>query len=159
MPEPDIQDTNAVVLFGSYTLWRYAQQKDLHPGVFRIAPFVHEAAWHPFMLNGADALFLTLRDVPKRLTDDETHWFVRPVEDSKEVPGTVKSADEIIQLAKNVLALKETEIPKGSLRPDTKLMLTKPARIEKEWRLWVVRDKLVTYSLYKEGSRHLPSRD
>ncbi|MEL6597201.1 MAG: ATP-grasp domain-containing protein [Pseudomonadota bacterium] len=153
MPEPDIQDTNAVVLFGSYTLWRYAKQKDLHPGVFRIAPFVHEAAWHPFMLNGADALFLTLRDVPKKLTDGEMHWFVRPVEDSKEVPGTVKSAHEIIQLAKNVLALKETEIPKGSLRPDTKMMLTKPTRIEKEWRLWVVRDKVVTYSLYKEGSR------
>ncbi|MCI5095462.1 MAG: ATP-grasp domain-containing protein [Rhodobacteraceae bacterium] len=32
-------------------------------------------------------------------------------------------------------------------------MLTAPARILKEWRLWVVRDQVVTYSLYKEGTR------
>jgi hypothetical protein len=33
------------------------------------------------------------------------------------------------------------------------MMFTKPVRILKEWRLWVVRDELVTFSLYKEGSR------
>ena len=32
-------------------------------------------------------------------------------------------------------------------------MFTKPVRILKEWRLWVVIDEIVTSSLYKEGSR------
>jgi len=32
-------------------------------------------------------------------------------------------------------------------------MLTTPVTIQKEWRIWVVREEVVTYSLYKEGSR------
>ncbi len=63
------------------------------------------------------------------------------------------TAGEIIGLANKVLALTEHEIPKGSLRHDTELMFTEPVRILKEWRLWVVRDEIVTFSLYKEGSR------
>ncbi|WP_299983890.1 ATP-grasp domain-containing protein [uncultured Ruegeria sp.] len=152
-PIPTINDPNAVVMFGSYTLWRYAQANDLKPGVFKIRPFVHEEPWHPFLLNGADALFLTLRDVPEQLPDDGSNWFLRPVEDSKEEPGNVKSTGEIIELANKVLALEEHEIPRGSLRHDTEMMFTKPVRIQKEWRLWVVKDEIVTFSLYKEGSR------
>ena len=56
-PVPTINDPNAVIMFGSYTLWRYAQANGLSPGVFRIRPFVHEAPWQPFLLNGIDALF------------------------------------------------------------------------------------------------------
>lgn len=153
VPEPLVRDTNCVVLFGPYALWRYAKEKGLNPGVFRINPFVHEKSWHPFLLNGPDALFLTLQDVPERLPDDGRIWFFRPVEDSKEEPGQVKSTNEIIELANRVLALSESEIPKGSLRHDTKLMLTKPVHIQKEWRLWVVRGEIVTYSLYKERGR------
>lgn len=152
-PVPTIDDPNAVVMFGSYTLWRYAQANDLEPGVFKIRPFVHETPWHPFLLNGADALFLTLRDVPEQLPDDGKNWFLRPVEDSKEEPGKVRTTSEIIDLANKVLALEEHEIPKGSLRHDTELMFTKPVHILKEWRLWIVRDEIVTFSLYKEGSR------
>ena len=65
----------------------------------------------------------------------------------------MKSTREIIDLANKVLALEENEIPKGSLRHDTKLMFTKPAHILKEWRLWVVNDEIVTFSLYREGTR------
>ena len=96
---------------------------------------------------------MTLRDVPEQLPDDGKDWFLRPVEDSKEEPGNVKSTGEIIDLANKVLALEEHEIPKGSLRHDTEMMFTKPVRILKEWRLWVVRDEIVTFSLYKEGTR------
>ena len=152
-PIPTIRDPNDVVMFGSYTLWRYAQANDLTPGVFKISPFVHEEHWHPFLLNGANALFLTLRDVPEQFPDDGRRWFLRPVEDSKEEPGNVKTSGEIIKLANKVLALEEQEIPKGSLRHDTEMMFTEPVRILKEWRLWAVRDEIVTYSLYKEGSR------
>lgn len=152
-PEPVVNDANSVVLFGSYTLWKYAEAHKLKPGVFKINPFVREAAWRPFLLNGTDALFLALRDVPSNLSDTGEAWFVRPVDDSKEVPGTVKSTTEIVELANNVLAIDESEIPIGSLRHDTELMFSKPVRILKEWRLWAVRGEIVTYSLYKEGTR------
>ncbi|MEM1427868.1 MAG: ATP-grasp domain-containing protein [Pseudomonadota bacterium] len=158
-PPPSIKDPNAVVMFGSYTLWRYAQANGLKPGVFKVRPFVHEKPWHPFLLNGSDALFLTLRDVPEQLLNDGKSWFFRPVEDSKEESGKVQTTVEIIGLANKVLALEEREIPRGSLRHDTELMFTKPVRILKEWRLWVVGDEIVTFSLYKEGSRVVYRRE
>ncbi|MEM6422997.1 MAG: ATP-grasp domain-containing protein, partial [Pseudomonadota bacterium] len=77
------------------------------------------------------------------------------VDDAKEVPGRVRMAGDIIRLAKQVLALDEDEIPGGSLHHDTVLMLTEPVRILQEWRLWIVNDRLVTASLYKEGARVL----
>lgn len=67
--------------------------------------------------------------------------------------GKVKTTGEIIELANKVLGLEEHEIPRGSLCHDTKLKFTKPVRILKEWRLWAVRDEIITFSLYKEGSR------
>ncbi|MEM6588278.1 MAG: ATP-grasp domain-containing protein [Pseudomonadota bacterium] len=152
-PVPDIPDPKAVVMFGSYTLWRYARAHNLTPGVFRIRPFVQESAWHPYLLNGADAVFLRLRDIPDKLAQDARNWFMRPVEDSKEEPGRVWAAGQIHELARKVMALEEDEIPKGSLRHDTELMLTEPVSILKEWRLWVVEDRIVTHSLYKEGAR------
>lgn len=153
MPEPVITDPRSVVLFGSYTLWRYAEAKGLRPGVFRIPPFVHEEAWHPFLLNGKDALFLLLRDIPGMLPDDGREWFLRPVEDAKQEPGNVKTSADIHAMAARVLQLDESEIPEGSLRHDTELMLTRPVRILREWRLWSVGGRIVTWSLYKEGSR------
>jgi hypothetical protein len=146
LPAPKIDNPKATVLFGSYTLWRYAKAQGLWPGVFRIAPFVHQHAWHPFLLNGADALFLELRDIPANLPDGPDHWFLRPVDDSKEEPGRVRSRSDIIALAQKVCALDPEEIPRGALRHDTALMLTRPARILKEWRIWVVDDQVVSFT-------------
>ncbi len=153
IPEPNIKDASNVVMFGSYTLWKNAEKNNYKPGVFKISPFVHEEVWHPFLLNGIDALFLKLEDIPNNLKDDGRDWFLRPVDDSKEEPGNVKSTSEILKLSKKVLALDIEDIPLGSLRHDTELMLTEPVQIDKEWRLWIVNGKLITYSLYKEGSR------
>ncbi len=153
IPEPTVPDPNNVVMFGSYSLWRYAENKSYWPGVFKISPFVEEDVWHPYLLNGVDALFLTVQEVPEKLPEDDKLWFVRPVADSKEEAGRVKSSGEIIATAKNVLSLDLEDIPIGSLRHNTQLMLTEPVRIEKEWRLWAVDGRIVTYSLYKEGSR------
>ncbi|WP_158964806.1 ATP-grasp domain-containing protein [Chachezhania sediminis] len=139
------------MMFGSYTLWRYAEAKGLHPGVFRIAPFVHEKPWQTFMLNGPDATFLPVGEIEARLPDDDRCWFIRPVSDSKELAGNVRTAAEIRESARKVMSLDPDDIPNGSLRPDTMMMLTQPARILKEWRIWIVNGNVVTYSLYKDG--------
>ncbi|MES0808958.1 ATP-grasp domain-containing protein [Roseibium sp. SCPC15] len=153
LPAPHIENPNSVVMFGAYTLWRYAAKKKLHPGVFKITPFINEEPWHPYLLNGPGALIILLRDIPEKLETNEREWFLRPVDDSKEEPGNVKSASDIVRMAERVLALKEDDIPRGSLRHDTMLMLTEPVSILKEWRVWIVNQTIVTYSLYKEGSR------
>lgn len=121
--------------------------------MFKLRPFVNEQAWHPYLLNGPESVFLSLNEIPEQLPDDDRLWFFRPVGDSKEIAGSVKPTGDIRALALKVLALTENEIPKGSLRHDTQLMLSRPARIFKEWRLWVVGGEVVTHSLYKEGAR------
>lgn len=153
IPDPEVADPKNVVLFGSYVLWRVAEARGWRPGVFRIRPFVHEAAWQPFLLNGPGARFMTLRDVPDELDADDRPWFLRPVDDSKAQPGAVCTSAEIVATARKVLVLSEDEIPSGSLRHDTELMLCPPVRIQREWRVWIVRDRVVTASLYKEGTR------
>ena len=84
VPEPIVPNIRSVVFFGSYSFWKYSAEKGFWPGVIKLNPFVHEQAWHPYLLNGTDALFITLRDVPKVLDIDEQDWFIRPVDDSKE---------------------------------------------------------------------------
>lgn len=153
VPEPKVADPRAVVMFGSYTLWRYAARHGFSPGVFKLRPFLYEAAWTAHLLNGPGATIATLADLPGCLADDGSLWFLRPVDDSKELAGTVKSTDEILALALQVLALDPKDLPRGSLRHDTLLMLCRPQRLQKEWRVWVVSDRIVTASLYKEGSR------
>lgn len=153
IPEPEIPDPASVVLFGSYGMWRWAEARHMKPGVFRLRPFVDEVPWQPFMLNGPDAVFLTISQFDSQLTDADTLWFSRPAADSKEQPGAVRSARELRETARKVMSLRPDEIPRGSLRPDTLMMLTRPAHILKEWRIWVVGDQVVTYSLYKEGAR------
>ncbi|TKD17913.1 DUF4343 domain-containing protein [Rhodobacter capsulatus] len=153
IPEPEVRDPKAVVLFGAYTLWRYARAKGLSPGVFTIRPFVEEAPWGAYLLNGPGAKFCTLREIAEGLADDGRLWFLRPVADGKEQAGKVRPASEILEIARKVMTLDPEEIPQGSLRPETRMMLTQPARILKEWRIWIVRDEVVTASLYKEGAR------
>lgn len=150
-PEPDVADPNAVVLFGSYSLWRMARKKNWSPGVFTIEPFLKQAAWAGHLLNG-DVRLLTVREAAE-LTADDTLHFVRPVSDSKEIAGTVMSTAELVQTAQNVLSIDEDDIPGGSLSHDTELLLAEPVKIFKEWRCWIVDGEVVTWSLYKEGSR------
>lgn len=121
-----------------FTLWKYAAENTLTPGAFKLRPCVHGVPWHPFLLNCADALFLRLSEVPSKLADDGRAWFPRPVDDSKEVPGTVKTSAEILQLAQQVLQLPPKDIPRGSLRHDTLLMLgssTDPKSTTTRWPL------------------------
>lgn len=153
MPEPEGVDPGNVILFGSYGLWRYAEAQGYRPGVLRIRPFAGEAPWRPYLLNGPGALTLRVEELPDTLAGEERAWFARPVSGAKELAGRVFSSAELVEVARKVLSLAPEEIPGGSLRPETEMMLCPPARILKEWRCWVVDGEVVTWSLYKEGRR------
>ncbi|MEL6792811.1 MAG: ATP-grasp domain-containing protein [Pseudomonadota bacterium] len=158
-PRPVIADPLRTVVFGAYSLWRFSERHGLHPGVFRIAPFIDQPFWSPYLLNGRDALRMTLAEVTEALPDNEDGWFMRPVDDSKAEPGRVRSASEIREIARRVGGLREDEVPIGSLRSDTELMFAQPVNIRREWRLWVVRGQMVTYSLYRDGRTVTYRRD
>lgn len=152
-PEPQITDSSVVVMFGSYSLRHYARRHNLVPGVFVLRPFLLEEPWHPHMLNGPhDSQVHELRSLMQYVRAS-TDYFIRPLEDSKEIAGAVMSDTEIQYMVSGVMSLQPHEYIGGSLRPETKMILSEPKRIRKEWRNWIVNDRVVTSSLYKEGSR------
>lgn len=153
-PKPEIDDPDRVVMFGSYSLRHYARDHDLRPGVFELRPFLYEKPWKPYLLNGGARTF-TVRELGVLALEGEDLWFVRPVDDSKEIAGTVMTSDELTEAMNLVNNLLPGEWVKGSLRPDTLMMISEPQTIQKEWRNWIVEDRLVTSSLYKMGSRVL----
>lgn len=150
-PEPEIK-SDFVIMFGSYSLWRYAEKHGLKPGVFRIAPYIDQKPWHPYLLNGPhNSVMMPL----KAITELDYHelFFIRPVEDSKEIAGTVMSGAEICDLVASVNNLTPDEYINGSLQPDTMMIIGTPSVIRKEWRIWVIVNHIATYSVYKIGNR------
>jgi hypothetical protein len=154
LPAPEIIDPAAVIFLGMYSTRLYAREHGLTPGVFELRPFVLEEAWQPFLLNARDkALFATTREIVDVVRNDPRElFFVRPVEDSKTLTGSIMTLTEIEDTVQKVLKLKPTDIPEGSFAHDTDLMIFDPVTILQEWRVWIVDDKIVTYSLYKSGS-------
>lgn len=153
-PVPLIPNPNNVIMFGSYSLRHYARKHNLSPGVFELRPFLYEKPWQPYLLNGIDAIVSTVRDLGGLLdTLALPEYFIRPVDDSKDIAGTVMDINELEHLVRTTSLLEPHEYISGSLNPETVVMLTEPVRIKREWRNWIVNDKVVTSSLYKLGSR------
>lgn len=160
IPAPAIIDPDAVLMFGSYALRHAARRLGVRPGVIELRPFLDEAAWDGHLLNGSEAVVARLANLPAALDADSANggrrraeWFVRPVEDGKQIAGRVMSDEAIGALVGRVTALDPDEVPPSALRHDTVMMLCEPRTILREWRLWVVKDRIVTHSLYREGSR------
>lgn len=151
-PEPSIQDKDNVIMFGSYSLRHYATKHDMKYGVFTIEPYIHEEAWKPFILN-ADSIIVKVKDILSLDIGKNSHWFIRPVNDSKEIAGQIMQENEIEYMVKGVMSLSPDEYIIGSIEPETELMLSSVKKIVKEWRNWVIGGKVVTSSMYKEGSR------
>lgn len=150
-PVPQIKDPNEIIMFGSYSMRHYARKHGLAPGVFELRPFLHEHAWQPYLLNGLDSKVIEARYLGGLEPDRD--YFIRPVDDSKSISGAVMTGSEIEYMIRAVNSLKPEEYVGGSLTPDTLLMVCEPVNIQKEWRVWVVADRVVTYSLYRMGRK------
>ena len=90
------------------------------------------------MLNGRYALEWTITDLAAHgilSADADRLYFIRPVEDSKEIAGTVMSGSEIVDMAKSVMTLKPEELINGSLSPSTVMLIDAPKNIQTEWRI------------------------
>lgn len=152
-PPPIITEHDRVLMFGSYSLRHYARKHGLTPGVFELRPFYHEKPWKEFLLNGPrNSALYTVKELASMSVIDEI-WFIRPLQDSKEIAGAVMSEADIRDMCQNVTNLSPDELIGGSLSPDTTMILSEPTTILKEWRVWVIKDEVVTYSLYRMGRK------
>ncbi|TLX16086.1 ATP-grasp domain-containing protein [Rhizobium sp. MHM7A] len=160
VPEPVIDDPNRVIVFGYYSAQAFARDRGYSPGVFELRPYVLEQAWQPYLLNPRDAAtFVKVRDIGDRVSDDDRRYFVRPVEDSKTMSGVVLTGKEVRAKAADVMGLPPERLVPGRLEPETELSLSVPVTIQKEWRVWVVSGKVVTWSLYKMAGQMVVRRE
>lgn len=150
IPEVVVDDPNRVVVFGYYSAQAFSRERGFKPGIFELRPYVLEEAWQSYLLNPrAVATIVKVSDIGQCVPDDDRRYFVRPVEDSKTMSGTVLTGRELLEKASAVMELPPEGIVAGRLAPDTELLLCPPTTIQKEWRIWVVAGEVVTWSLYK----------
>lgn len=144
---PDIDPPNPVIVIGAYGMRKIAAKKGWIPGAFCNSNLDYEvcvANWGDHMLN-ANAVFCRFDEVPER----KDCFFMRPAEDSKTFAGAIFEWDEYVDWRRRVVDLGEdTGL---TLTAATRVMVSKPCFIEREYRLWVVDGKVVTSSVYKVG--------
>ncbi|PHN06072.1 ATP-grasp domain-containing protein [Flavilitoribacter nigricans] len=135
------------IVYGSTTFMLNAyQDKDLRAGVFfdprkfRMSHYVSQ--WGKEMLN-ADGTLLAFDRIRELNSTPETNWFIRPDSDGKEFAGKVLSYAELVNWSEQICAL---DLP--DLNADTEVWISPPKTIDKEWRLFIVDDEIVSVSRY-----------
>lgn len=77
---------------------------------------------------------------------DYNEFFIRPLDDSKSFVGQVINGHEIKDWFAKLQQSDSTEIT-----TETEVLVTSPKRIETEWRLWIVRGKVIAASQYRRN--------
>lgn len=100
--------------------------------------------WNDNMLNH-DSEILTFGQILNKDYDNGT-WFVRPIYDDKSFSGRVMSFQDIQNLERS---LAESNNP--YLDENTLVAISKPKKITKEWRHFIVDKEIVSSSRYAEN--------
>lgn len=137
------------IFYGSTTLMLNVYESDeLNAGLFydaaRFTMRNYIEQWGSRMLN-IQAQFFTVQELAAMDLDPDSQWFIRPDGDTKAFSGTLMSFAEI----KNWYA-KIAPLPGGSVSADTEIMIAPPKMPEKEWRCFIVDQKVVTACRYAE---------
>lgn len=131
--------------YGSVELVRLAQERGWRHTFFnekfRMDTYVDN---HPQMLNG-DGTFFTMSEAKWMLQTckADSKWFLRPVHDLKSFPGTVDTAQGLVDWI--------TRLESGEYDIDGTclVLLSNTKDIQMEWRYLVVDRKIVTGSSYR----------
>lgn len=156
-PEPILPDNN-VICFGSYSMRHYAKKKLWNPGVYDCEPYDHDIlnhVWGDNMLN-FDSSICTFNDSLEIVRSGIRKYggiFIRPIHDTKVFAGTIMDdIEEFNSWWNGVCVLEEDD--GSSLRKNTMVMVSKAINdIVTECRFFVVNDKIITGSIYKQGNK------
>jgi hypothetical protein len=143
-----------VICFGSYSMRHSARKFGWTPGVYDLEPYdflVQREHWGKEMLN-SDSVVVPFKDVKIRKP-----MFLRPANDGKVFAGKIYEPDEFHKWQFNVVAMNYDY--GNSLTNDTLIQVSEPKQIYAEYRFWIVEGKIVTWSLYKRGSKVIYSSD
>ena len=148
IPDSIPEGANAICI-GSYSMRHVAKKKNWFPGVFDIYEQdfeVQKKHWGSHLLNYG-AVVSKFKDVKF----NGQFQFMRPTTDSKTFAGRVFEDKEFYDWQEKICVM---EHDYGStLTPDTLVQVCEPLNIRAEYRFWIVKNKIITYSLYKRGSK------
>lgn len=142
-------DTKNVICIGTYSLRHCAKRMEWTPGVFDLEPFDFKEQmkhWKNYLLN-AESVICRFEDA----TFTHDTMFIRPIKDSKVFAGGIMDKKTFNEWKYNVCNLEEDY--GDSLNKNTIIQVNKIQDIYAEYRFWIVRQKIVTSSLYKRGNK------
>lgn len=146
------QDDKINIYYGSTTLmYNIYHQFNKPAGLFfdeeKFSMENYNKAWGDYMLNGpSDARVTTFKEFSKENHEDDALFFSRPDADDKSFNGEVRTFLEIKDFLNNIVRADNIV-----LSEDTKIIISTPYNIAKEWRNYIVDGKVVTSSLYRKN--------
>lgn len=109
----------------------------------------YNSIWGDYMLNGPnDAKVTTFKAFGKENHPDDELFFCRPDADDKSFNGDVRTFADIKNMLSNMVIADNVV-----LTEDTKIIISKPYNIAKEWRNYIVDGKVITSSMYRKNFR------
>lgn len=147
IPEPDC-GPHAIVM-GSTTLARVAEDRDWTPGVFTNEHFDYRSYMDHYGLEmfNSDAIICEFGSVDSPWPN----FFFRPTADSKSFAGAVMMDVDVKAWAESVKSIEQENYT--TIDSSTPVVVAPLKEIYKEYRFFVVKGKVVTGSMYKEGHR------
>jgi hypothetical protein len=145
--EPAVDVAGPVIVMGSLTLTRYALRRGWTPGAFINENFDFQV-WREHLgehLLNADAQVYRFADVPAQ----QGPFFIRPCQDDKSFSGMVMGWEEFATWRQEVLALQGD----STVRADTRVAVSAPKPIQREYRMVIVDGRFITGTRYKLGDR------
>ncbi len=156
LPALDLGNTRKVI-YGSTTFMVNSYQSPAYrdgvffdPEQFNMAHYVKK--WGEHVLN-ADGALMTLGDLRSIEGDLDEVFFVRPNHDTKSFSGQTSTLGDLKVWSEKLCALELEDINER-----TEIWLASPKQISKEWRAFVVDDKIISISKYLENGELTESR-
>jgi hypothetical protein len=146
------KDDKVNIYYGSTTLMYNIYHKMKQPvGLFfdeeRFSMENYNKIWGDHMLNGPnDAKITTFKEFALENHPENQEFFIRPDADDKSFSGDVKTFAEIRSFIEG-----STKFDNVILTENTKILVSTPYNITKEWRNYIVNGKVVTSSMYRKN--------
>lgn len=135
------------IIYGSTTFMLNAYKNEelrkavfFNPLSFKMSNYVDK--WQDKVLN-CDGQLMKFGELKEMKSEEDKKWFVRPNNDGKEFSGKVDTFTNLKEWSENVCKLNLPE-----LNAATEIWISEPKNIEKEWRLFIVDDEIISPSRY-----------
>lgn len=148
--EPDVNPEGPVYVIGALTMSKCARNHGWSPGyidenIDMLSSIKH---WGRMMLNGEGSFVSTFAKAEYVGLD---RFHLRPIKDDKSFVGNTYTWTEFDEWRKQVLDLQDTSFT--TLTADDLVLMSPIKTIYAEYRFYVVNGRVITGSLYREGSR------